>query len=362
MPLELTQREIAIAQGDDPDEFGAGVYDDLDTDQETQVTEAAGDDSDVASEETVSDDPDVSSQDDGAGDDSGDEPADWITDDLKELGSSYGLTPERMREAFRDAGHFRQQARDYDRGLVERNRQSSYGSGAQSGAEKSGADAPAGAADKGDEIPLDPEWFREQGYDDATLALVARLKAQQDALDQINPFLQGLQQQQAAERQQREEQEFHDVLDRMSPDRYGRVKSESGEIVQLPEFSLENRRRVYQAVKTIEQEIAALARAEGREPQLPPRDVLVKRAELYLFGDDIEREMAERASKAREEESQKRLKEAAQQAKRRRPVSGTTKPSRKAKTEPVSEMDEIARIANSPELVKFWNEAQDENG
>lgn len=373
MPFELTQREIAIAQGDDPDDFGAGVYDDVepgtaeettetteetvDEPEETAVEESDADDSDQPGDEA---DPD---SDDDDGSDVDDEPADWVSDDLRELGASYGLTPEKMRSGFRDAGHFLQQARDYDRGQAEKRRQSAgRSSEVQSGAGKSGTDTSAEPADKTNEIPLDPEWYREQGYDDATLALVARLKAQQDALDQINPFLQGMQQRQEQEFIQREEQEYHDALDRMSADRYGRVKDESGNVVQLPEFSLENRRRVYQEAKQFEQAIIDRARAEGRAPQLPSKDVLLRRAELFLFGDQIERELTEKVAREKDAEQEQRLKDAAAQAKRRRPVAGTTKPKRKAKTEPLSEVDEIARIANSPELVKFWKEAQDENG
>ena len=323
--LELTERELAIAHGDDPDSTPPVEPEEVEAEATEEPT--AIEDASPPTEEPV---------------EIAETPASWLTAEVKELGQSYGLSDDEI-SSFASQDEFDRAARLFDRNLVK-----------QSKAPEPVVPAPVKAEEKPAEVPatldLDPEKYKEAGYDEDTVNLVRFAKSQQEKLDQLNQQMETFRQSQVQERQHREIIAFHDAVDQLDSKRFGRSVDEKGRPVPLSKEADAERRRLFEAKAEIESALAAKARAAGEEPQFIPMSVLIQRAHKYGFSDEIEAD--------RKEQLQKDLKA---QSRRRRPVSVNRPTNGKVqrRDEPNNPVDDL--LANETIAARF-KQYQEENG
>ena len=316
--LELTDREIAIAQGLDPDNVPVAKAEEV-------VEEAAvGEGDDGGSD--VSDAGEADAKD---GEDGGKEAAaasTWVTDDVKALAGTYGLLDVDLAD-LESEGDFLRLARVLER------RKPAAGGEAKPAEPVAKPDAapevkPAESA-KGDVPKIDPQKYIDAGYDEETVALARAAAKMQEQIDRLVPSFERQQKAFEAEQHRRTTEEFHQVLDDMG--RYGKS-------AKLTEADDGKRKRLWEAAAVVAKDI----QANGREP--PPLKTLLQRAEIVAFGDEI---MAERKA-----ELAKRVKS---QSSRRRPVGrATTNPGKRVL--PGEADDPVAAIMASPDIQKFLAE------
>ena len=135
----------------------------------------------------------------------------------------------------------------------------------------------------------------------------------------------------------------------MDSARYGRTLDDKGGLRKLTTQEDANRAKLHQAAMTIRDAILMQAQRQGRQPEMLPLPVLLKRAENYAFAEEI-----------RAQERQAFSEKVTQQSKQRRPATGRTRvtPPKQAS----GNSDSAQSIANHPDLVKAWDQYQQENG
>jgi hypothetical protein len=317
--VELTPRELAIARDEDPDAI--------------EATEEIV--------EPVTDEPNGSAK-EGAQDqetESKDVPESWIDDSTLELAKSYDLDEEALK-SFSSAEEFRKAAVLFDRQLTkakpERQEQTQPETKAETPAEKA------------ERIALDLAKFTPEAYDEDTIQLVKFAKqledegkAAREQLEKIVPFIQRLQEERVVEEYKSRLSAFHDAVDELDNTLVGRSRDEQGRFLKIDQKHDEARRKIFDAADSL----ARGLQAKGRE--LPPMKVLVKRAAQMELGEELSKLEAVKRQQELEKQSKKRRPVATQ-----RPLAGPTATRQKPKTL----NDEIAEIANSPELVKLWEE------
>lgn len=305
--FEFTEREKAIARGDDPDAVG----------QETENEN-----------EEVEEEPETEVQ---AGEDPQEEEGKeaWVTDDLKALAGSYGWTEDQVK-GFGSREGFLNAAQAVDRQLT-----------APPKPDEEEEEKPPGRKD------LDLDAFKEAGFDERSLELVEYARGLRAELDELRPVVENFTKQQAQQQEQQQAWTFHNSVDGMDEGRYGRLV-QNGVVSQLAPEQDVARRKLFDAAETLRLGLTAKYEAEGREPEIPPLPVLLQRAEMLAFGEDIRKQEREQLRQKVEEQS-----------KRRRPSPGRGKLSAPAQTK---ESDPVKAIANHPDVVAYWNQAQAENG
>lgn len=346
--LELTPRELAIAQGKDPSAVevetetvseDAGKESHEESEKESPETdsggkEAIGKEADGSVEQPASDakkggDKEVPSSTESV------ESKTWIDDEAKSLAQSYNLSDEEL-QGFGSAAEFKKFATFLDRQLV-----------------KPVKEEPAKTSEKPGEkkkLDLDLEKYKAAGYDEDTLAIVEFAKAQKEELESLKPVVEQMRQTFAAAEQQRQINAFHDAVDTLGDKRFGLSVDESGRMGKLSKAEDDARRKLYEASETLVAGIVTRAKAAGKQPEIPPPAVLLRRAKNLAFGEDLKDE-------AKREATQK----IAEQGKRRRPVGNSRAvvvPAPKGAT-----TNEFAKsIADHPDVVNLWNKYQAENG
>ena len=332
----LTEREIAIARGEDPDEVESPQAEESTSTEETEQ----GGQADEGSQAT--------------GKDAAARPASWIDDDILALGAQYGLNAEALAQ-FPDAKSFTQAAALHDQNLA---KQAAAPAAEQEPPKPTQQEEPkkidtakAGVDKDGKPQRIDRRAFQEAGYGESELALIDQHNALVDYIEkrdaEIAPALAGIaawQKQQTAAEQLRQANEFHDVLDSMDETLYGRSVKD-GKPVQLTPEQQENRRKVWETEQGI--------------PQNSPlrqgsRAAVLKRMHMSNFGEyEINKKVAEQ---------EKRISD---QSKRRRPAA--SRPMRPigggaGKPEAKSDEDYIMDVVNNPDVVKLYDRFQEENG
>lgn len=303
--VELTEREILIAQGEDPD--------DVRIDDAPQGE--AEPDGPVEEQDAPSDPP---------GDDPP-EPQAWHSADDLALAKKYGLD-ETDLALFEDRKDFRRWALDRV--------------GKAEPQADSDDDEPAAETDDDQPVTKDGkvnvEYYKANDYDDATVAAMVALRKQQDDMERL---LQSQQQQYSQAEEAQFAAAFHDAADSLGKDFYG--DSTKG---QLSPEAAQRREALYDAAEMRAQYIAQRQQREGKPISIPPLADLLKEAEAIAF--------PERKSAAKPN-----LAAARQQAARIRPAGGSpgASPGRKVTT-PDSDDPEV--IANDPELVAIWERSQ----
>ena len=288
--MELTERELAIIDGKDPDaldvvddpadqhpeqpetdenqgDLGAPVSDEPPSDEEIEAEEAA----DQKAEETREA-----------------EPADWMTDEVRSLAYSYGMTDDEL-SGFESQEEFERTGRLLDRRLTQivetptqeepkfsyEEWEAMVKSRAENQPSKQPEDAPASQG------KIDPEYYRNNDYDDETVKIVETLRAEQERNDRIEALLTQQQEQENQRYMQEEINSFHRAVDSYRPDFFGQTIKDDGTTPRLNQEHTERRSKLYG-------EVARLAQGMQMSGQaVPGYDVLVRRASGIAFAEDF---------------------------------------------------------------------------
>lgn len=350
MAFELTEREIAIAAGEDPDAFDP-VQDEQETDTEVGDGEGTPSQEGEIDKEVEGKDPPEPTAKEGetpGGTDAS--TGSWVNDDVLLYARSYGLD-EKDLATFADADEFKRATAIIDRNLAKQHKD---GDGERATtttppAATKPAETPA-AKPNVEELDLDPEKFREAGFDDETIQIVTYARKMREELDALKPQIEKISQSAAEEQQRQYINSFHDVTDTLDESRYGRSLDDQGNPVQLKPEQRENRRKLYEAAATLAAGMESRQRAAGEEPRIPPMSVLLRRAENVAFADAI-----------RKQERETITKQVAAQSRRRRPVAGS-RPTKPVASGNQPEGDPVLEVANHPDVIRAWQKFQDANG
>lgn len=357
--LELTERELAIAAGADPDrieqvetppiapneqaEVAAGIAPTATAPAETEEAKigATSGSKDAAPVTPVS----------GAHDAN----HDWINQEAKDYAASYGLTEDELK-SYGSLSELRRAGAIFDKHLTKKPE------AALPLGQQPVIPAPVVPAKPVDEyVPHDLEALKTAGYDDLTLKMAADQNKAYEQLKQANERAERAEksagesqkyyQQEEAKRQA---QVFHQSVDTLEESRFGRTSDKNGRPLQVTPIHDVNRQKLHQAALLIVDGISAQATRSGQQAQYPTLPVLLQRAEALAFADEI-----------REGERAKVKAEVAAQTKKRRPVGNhkPTQPTIKTeKPKPETTDDIVSKAMANKELEKFFNEAQETNG
>lgn len=283
-------------------------------DADASTEEEAGE---VASEE-ASDDTEVEAQETGdAGTDAGDPPADdkWVTAKDRILARFIGLTNEELdalgsREELNELATFHESLKGGKKGEQQE---------ATEAAEPEYVDAPILA-----DGTLNVEWFRKHDYDDGQIALAEANAKQAKANKEIVKQFESLQQTLAVEHRNRDINEFHDALDRIDGEFFGKTLNERGEAVQISDRLGARRSQVFAQLDVAAE---SLSRRLGHAPTMAQK---VELASQLAWGTEL-RDLASRRSEAAKKAQ---LTKAHNQSKKIRPVGSarTAAPKKEAPT------------------------------
>ena len=326
--FKLTDREIIIAKGGDPDEASSG--------EEESLDEAA--DSEPEASEPETSETETS------------EPESWVTDKIRDRAKPYNLSDQDL-EDFGSEDNFEKTARALDR-------QAAYFAGKEAKAKPGEESKDDDESAESDEKELDPfekqqeriKKLKDEGYeeevidvlDKATELAASENKRNKELQDQLSL----IQERYDLEEQDRQAKNFHDVMDTMDEELFGRTYVD-GEYRDLPKEQDENRRKVWLGVDETANGIQATAERDGVSPEFPDNKTLIQQAADMKFGAQL-----------RSQEQGRISRQVKQQSKRRRPVGS---PAKKEAPVPVAQgpIDQSAEtIANDPRVVEFWEKAQ----
>lgn len=349
--LELTEREKAIARGDDPNAVTTAA------EIETPAEESTAENSAGGGEQITSDDlaPSAGASSDDAGKDArslegtagGKDAANlteghWLDSDAdtKTLGQSYGLNDEDLR-TFKSADELRRAAQLWDRQLSRPNQPAPAGS----------QPAPAAAVSTPPELDLDVKKYEEAGYDEDTINLVKYTQALKGQLEAVKKQAADAHAHTQEQIRRQNAAAFHDVVDTLNEPLFGRV-TKNGQRVDLPKNLDDNRLKLKDAAETLATGIVTRATQAGQKPDFPPIRILLERAANLVFANEL-----------REQERAKLTSKLQQQSKTRRPVGGSRPTQRAAEKKPDGGYrDEAKQVADDPAIVKMWNQFQEANG
>ena len=271
----------------------------------------------------------------------------WITDDAKRTAAAYGLGEDDLSD-FADQSDFDRFARRMDRTLVKAGLPVNAGSPAnqepptQGAASKQEQTADQGKTGQAGQVILDDkEW---EGYDEKTRGLVAHTRELNQKFQQVEQYVQH--QQQVALTNS-----FHDAVDRLGDKRLG-TSVVNGMATPLTGDPGSLREKIWEAAGQLEAGIRATAQRAGRQPEVPPMPILVKRAYNMLFGDDVKAQAGADAKK-----------QLLSQASKVRPSEQTRRAAPPAKPLPkdASIADRAKQIADMPHIAAKFAEMQEAN-
>lgn len=356
----LTDREIAIAEGRNPDAIETAGGEAVPNNDQASEYDTPADDG-FSEEDSVREDATGPASSDDHGD--GGQESDWVTDDIRSLAASYGLRDNDL-ERFSGPAEFQRAAMMIDRnfaGQVQRTTPSQNQQQPPTPQQPvAGVTAPAAGGDgeegkktpkkyefNGEEKYLTPDYFEQNGFDSDMQFLVDQVRQQQETIEQLSGGLGQFFEQQQAQAQAQEDAMFHQMFDEMEEGRYGRAVKD-GEYQDLGEDQLSNRQAVREAFDQVVHHMHLRAQQTGSPmPDVPDR-VLLQRAELLAFGDQI-----------RQDDSRRRSDAVARQSARRR-QAGAQRPQQLPRPERPRSMNErVQALVNDPDLKKHWDELQD---
>ena len=327
-PIVLTPREEAIARGEDPD----AIEEELEED---------GSDGDADGPSADADEPSEPSK-----------PKKWWRETDVELAKTYGLSEDELAD-FGSETEFLRAAKTFaksrDAGSAEQ-----QGDGAESVAsddedpmEEMRKMLPAEAWD--DTGRLRKDYFNETGdWDEQSMAVVHVVSALQAAHIRDQQELKRLREQtewltEHTVKQQQDQQEvlFHSALDQLNPEFYGQHLGDDGRARELQLEHQARRQKILEEVTEIGESIARRAAREGKQPQYPTWDELVRRAQANIFADEIQ-----------QFEKSRKTSRVANQSRRRRPVGGSAGSRRGTAAAP--DPTSVEAIAADPEIAKFF--------
>lgn len=347
--LELTERELAIAAGDDPDQIETPV---AVPDQSKPAAEAAATPAVVES-----------SQDANGGDNKStagskeaastitppaSNPA-WINQEARDYAASYGLSEAELKD-YGSLAELRRAGAIFDKQITKA-KPAPIAPTATATAPAIPATPTAEQAKKF--VPYDIEDLKKQNYDDFTIKIAseqneiyAQLQKANERAEKAETGTAQIQQRFQQDAQRQEAAMFHQAADTLDETRFGRVAT-------MNPSADGNRKKLYEAALLINSGIKAQAEQQGVQPVFPTLPVLLKRAEALAFADEIRADERKRAQD-----------ELAAQSRRRRPV-GThkaTRPVAPAKKAAETQDDMVGRILADPANARFFKDAQEANG
>lgn len=332
----LSEREIALARGEDPDKKPEQVVEQIDPNPTTEQPQEAAEAQSGAEEHGSGKDAEVDLS--------------WVDEDTRALATSFGITDDDLK-GVGGAEEFRRLT-----GILERTapvRRQVEVPAVVTPAQVS-QEVPAEGGKKKRE-KLDRKKYEAAWEDENSLAIVDAHNTLIDEIEAMQGQFQSLQQFQAQQQVQRELDAFHDAVDAFNPERYGKTVDEKGRVGEISREHDDRRRQLFGAAMQVRQNIINQQTASGaKEVRLPPMSVVLKRADELAFGAD--NRAAER--KRVHEEIRK-------QSQTRRPVGGraTKTPAAAASTATGgNRYDPIQEVVNHPELVALWEKFQEVNG
>lgn len=316
--LELTPREIAIAEGNDPDEVGQPA----ETDATTETAVAETKPAEVAAAQP---------------------PKPWFEDYDRTVASTFGLSDDDLKD-FSSREEFGRVIKH-----LAKVRQSQPKAEPQK-QEPAKTEAVVEDADQPEvNGKINPAYYEKRAdeYDADTIRIIKQQRALQDKLEAIEQ--QGeqrskqLEEQQAAAEYQRQMDAFHDACDAVDPELFGKSLDEFGNPVDLTDDAAANRKSALEEVYWLSQRIIAEQQAKGLPPAVPSFPQLLKQAIPRAFADQLAKREAEKKKQA-----------AISQSREIRPAAGSNGAAA-ARRAPVTQSDDPDEIANDPEIVAFWN-------
>jgi hypothetical protein len=326
--IELTQREIAIARGEDPDESPETVVEEESLAEEPVVDEPQA-------EAAVEDVPSISDEIIGKAKVFG-----LSDDDIKNFGNerSLQLHVQLLEKIESLAGASKPVDDDAAEAEAETDAPIIGDSASDDLIDLSIYD---GTADGMDE---------SEAWDERSLAIPKALRREQELRIETQKQLEGvlnevkrLSAYEAEREQQRISDNFHTAVDQLGDRSLGSSRDEYGRPVRLTEAQIKLREKLFEEVDTLAGTLQEKAKRNGQSFDLSWEEA-VEKARVTAFG----------APKSSDKTRSEALKK---QSAQRRPVSTSAAANRR-----VASDDSPESIANSPEIVAFWERAQQANG
>ena len=321
MALELTEREMAIARGENPDEVAPKAKDEKASDEKPEAEESEQDEDEEVVAEESGKGKEAKGAKDGAAARSDEDDEEEDEDEEEE---------EPVKPAPKSEAKSKAKAKQKPK------------------AEEADAEE--------EELDLDPEKYAQEGYDDDTVKLVKYTKKLKDELSELRESVKQVQQLEAKRQHQRQLDDFHEACDSLPEEIVGRSVDKSGEYVKLAEKASEARKQIWEkATELYNSEVKKalrVAKKNNTDPEFPDLREITKNAAEVVF-----------AKQLREIDRKKIRQEIEDQSKKRRPAAGG---SARREFVPIGEkrtdVDPVKAMANDPRIVKFWEKAQEENG
>jgi hypothetical protein len=192
---------------------------------------------------------------------------------------------------------------------------------------------------------LDVSVYEAEDWDEKSLAIPKALRQEQELRKQLQAEVQRLVEIESRREQEATVSKFHEAVDVLNDtELFGRSRDEGGRSAKLTDAQIKNRNKLFQEVDTLAAVYAKDAEKAGKKLDLTWEEV-VEKARVVVFG----------ASKAAKPSKAEALKN---QSATRRPVSKTAAASRSR----VADDDSPESLANSPEIVAMWERFQRDNG
>lgn len=310
--FELTETEIAILQGNDPENPVDEPEDEI---EDEAVVDVLAEEDDPAEDEPEDDEL----------------PEHWATSADRQLAEVYGLTDDDLLGvASRE---------EFTRTIAMLARRAKTAPPAEESAEEETPEEEDASEPVDSKGRVNVAYYKANDYDEGYVKAMESLRKSQDEQEASNSYLRQLQEQAEQAEQNRLINDFMDVADELRPEFYGKSLNDKGEPVKLSKEHAQRRHELYQAT----QAVANYYTSKGQRP--PGLKELTRKAEIFAFGDQI-----------KAMDSEKRTEAARRQSVRRRPVASSA--GAKAARKQLPESDDPAAIASDPDVVAAWEKGQ----
>ena len=291
-------------------------------------------------------------------------PKPWFSDADKELAASYGFGDDDLKD-FADQREFNRVARLLDKQLlasVQREQPEPHKQNGHEQAAPTSSTADAKPA-KQKFTKLDLDKLKEVGHDPETIEQFKRLndlvdhaenleqqRAQEQArVEQLEQNFTQFQQLMWQAEQQRRANAFHDAIDNLGDERFGRAFGTDGKPTAITKEQDEARRKLYETVETLKAGLAA------RGQQIPAESLLLRRAKQVAFAEDIAKEAV--AKRNQEIAAQSKLRRPVQQARNNAGQFASKKP-----LVAMNQHERISAVAADPDLQSLYHNFVEANG
>ena len=338
--FKFSEREKAIMEGEDVADLGPlpegeqqedlpeKIDPEMVIEDDPPENEEAGEEAEAPEESTEEDSSEPEEQ-------------DWVSE-VAELAASYGMDEDEVRETFKSKEEFERLSvvMDKQQALYMRQPESTPESYEKQPEPEEPSEVPGLKADG----TLDLEWLQENGYDETSIAMFKKVHTlEQQAREQQAYVL--------AKEQYARDNAFHDSLDVIDPEFFGKSVDDDGNpIYDLPKEYADRRGRLAKEVRDVLYPQMVQQNLKKGIVSEPNMRLAVKRGINLVFG----KEMAERESRKRGEALKK-------QAARRRPVNSTSQSaaaraaSKRPSDEVITKESQVEELVNDEVLVNAWN-------